>query len=35
VWADEQLQQQLLGLPFTAILQLLQHAARGWPAKTQ
>uniref|UniRef100_A0A383W349 BACK domain-containing protein n=1 Tax=Tetradesmus obliquus TaxID=3088 RepID=A0A383W349_TETOB len=26
VWADEQLQQQLLGLSFNALLQLLQHA---------
>jgi hypothetical protein len=26
VWANEQLQQQLLGLPFAALLQLLQHA---------
>jgi hypothetical protein len=26
VWADKQLQQQLLSLPFPALLQLLQHA---------
>lgn len=26
VWADEQKQQQLLSLPFSALLQLLQHA---------
>jgi hypothetical protein len=26
VWADEQLQQRLLKLPFSALLQLLQHA---------